>query len=115
VIDEEVSRILSEQEDKCRDTLRQHRKGLDLVARALLEHETIDGAEVNRLIKVGADGGGPEPTGNGGEAAATVPGREGIEIGPDRGPDAPTAPAPAPGQALAGPRPPFPPPPAPPT
>ena len=115
VIDEEVSRILSEQEDKCRDTLRQHRKGLDLVARALLEHETIDGAEVNRLIKVGANGGGPEPTGNGGEAAATVPGREGIEIGPDRGPDAPTAPAPAPGQALAGPRPPFPPPPAPPT
>src|SRR5918995_6508992 len=88
VIDEEVSRILSEQEDKCRDTLRQHRKGLDLVARALLEHETIDGAEVNRLIKVGANGGGP---------------------------DAPTAPAPAPGQALAGPRPPFPPPPAPPT
>jgi cell division protease FtsH len=115
VIDEEVSRILSEQEDKCRDTLRQHRKGLDLVARALLEHETIDGAEVNRLIKVGGNGGGPEPTGNGGEAAPTVPGREGIEIGPDRGPDAPAAPAPPPGQALAGPRPPFPPPPAPPT
>ena len=117
VIDEEVSRILSEQEDKCRDTLRQHRKGLDLVARALLEHETIDGAEVNRLIKVGANGdaGGPEPTGNGGEVAATVPGRDGIEIGPDRGPDAPAAPAPPPGQALAGPHPPFPPPPAPPT
>src|SRR5918995_1051917 len=115
VIDEEVSRILSEQEDKCRDTLRQHRKGLDLVARALLEHETIDGAEVNRLIKVGGNGGGPEPTGNGGEAAPTVPGREGIEIGPDRGPDAPAAPPPPPGQALAGPRPPFPPPPAPPT
>ncbi|HEX5946237.1 MAG TPA: ATP-dependent zinc metalloprotease FtsH, partial [Acidimicrobiales bacterium] len=40
VIDEEVQRILREQEDRCRDTLRAHRNGLDLVARALLEHET---------------------------------------------------------------------------
>ncbi len=73
------------------------RTGLDLVARALLEHETIDGAEVNRLIKLGANGGGgPEPTGNDGEVTARVPGREGTVIGPDRGPDAPTAPAPPP-------------------
>ncbi len=116
VIDEEVSRILGEQENRCRVTLREHRKGLDLVARALLEHETIDGAEVNRLIKLGAngDGGGPEPTGNGGEVPATVPGREGIEIGPDRNPDAPAAPAPS-GEALTASRPPFRPPPAPPT
>jgi cell division protease FtsH len=54
VIDEEVERILREQEDRCRDTLRQHRNGLDLVARALLERETIDGAEVTRLIAVAA-------------------------------------------------------------
>ena len=61
VIDEEVERILREQEERCRETLRQHRKGLDLVARALLEHETIDGAEVTRLIRVAGNGGDVPP------------------------------------------------------
>jgi cell division protease FtsH len=50
VIDEEVERILREQEERGRRVLRQHRKGLDAVAAALLEHETIDGAEVGRLV-----------------------------------------------------------------
>ncbi|MGH8975235.1 MAG: ATP-dependent zinc metalloprotease FtsH, partial [Acidimicrobiia bacterium] len=50
VIDEEVERILREQEDRGRRTLRQHRAGLDAVAAALLEHETLDGAEVGRLV-----------------------------------------------------------------
>jgi cell division protease FtsH len=112
VIDEETERILRVQEERCRETLRQHRKGLDLVARALLEHETIDGAEVTRLIKVAANGGDVPP------APPAADREAGIEIGPGRGPDAPT-PAPtgtaAPGEALAGSRPPFPPPPAPPT
>ena len=111
VIDEETERILRVQEERCRQKLRQHRRGLDLVARALLEHETIDGAEVTRLIRVAANGGEPPPP------APAASGREaGIEIGPDRGPDAP-APTPSgtpgPGEALAGSRPPYPPPPAP--
>src|SRR5688572_7768941 len=50
VIDEEVERILREQEERGRRVLRQHRKGLDAVAAALLENETIDGAEVGRLV-----------------------------------------------------------------
>jgi len=50
IIDEEVERILREQEERCRDVIRKHRDGLDLVARSLLEHETISGAEVKRLI-----------------------------------------------------------------
>ncbi len=50
VIDEEVERILREQEDRCRDTLRHYRPGLDAVAAALLEQETIGGDEVRRLI-----------------------------------------------------------------
>jgi cell division protease FtsH len=54
IVDEEVERILREQEDRCRETLRAHRAGLDLVARSLLEHETIDGAEVRRLINQAA-------------------------------------------------------------
>ncbi len=56
VIDEEVERILRDQEQRCRDTLHEHRRGLDLVARALLERETIDGSEVTRLIEVGRVG-----------------------------------------------------------
>jgi cell division protease FtsH len=50
VIDEEVETILRQQEDRARAVLREHRRGLDLVARALLEKETIDGAEVGRLV-----------------------------------------------------------------
>jgi cell division protease FtsH len=54
VIDEEVERILREQEDRARDTLRRHRTGLDAVARALLEKETIDGSEVGHLVDTAA-------------------------------------------------------------
>ena len=50
VIDEEVERILREAEEKCRTLLRENREGLELVARSLLEHETIPGSEVYRLI-----------------------------------------------------------------
>jgi cell division protease FtsH len=111
VIDEEVERILRDQEDRCRATLREHRNGLDLVARALLEHETIDGSEVARLINLG-NGKGDAPVEVPSDAAPRdeVPsdnGGEGIEIGPGRGPDAPV---PAPSDALAGGRPPQPPP-----
>jgi len=56
VIDEEVEKILREQEDRCRTVLRDNRHGLDLVARALMEHETIDGEEVQRLIEIGRAG-----------------------------------------------------------
>ena len=52
-IDEEVARILREQEERARTTLIKHRRGLDLVAESLLEHETIDGAAVARLIQEG--------------------------------------------------------------
>ena len=49
-IDEEVERILREQEERAMKELRRHRGGLDAVSRALLEHETVDGAEVGRLV-----------------------------------------------------------------
>jgi cell division protease FtsH len=61
VIDEEVERILREQEERCRQTLREYRSALDAVAQALLEHETIDGAEVRRLIDDAMGTGAPEP------------------------------------------------------
>jgi cell division protease FtsH len=54
-MDDEISRILLEQEQRAHDVLMKHRKGLDLVAQALLEQETIDGPTVGRLIQQGLD------------------------------------------------------------
>src|SRR5438874_5861873 len=59
VIDEEVEHILREQEERARETLSRNRAGLDAVARALLEQETVDGAEVGRLVDEAA--GRPTP------------------------------------------------------
>ncbi len=56
LVDTEVRRILTESEDRCRQLLTEYRKGLDLVARALLEHETISGDEVERLIALASSG-----------------------------------------------------------
>jgi cell division protease FtsH len=53
VIDEEVERILREQEARATRLLTLHRRGLALVAKALLDRETIDGAEVGRLVDQG--------------------------------------------------------------
>ncbi len=68
VIDEEISEILRNQENRCRAVLTEHRNGLDLVARALLEHETISGDEVSRLVDLGAQG----PIGDPRDQAAAV-------------------------------------------
>ena len=50
IIDEEVERILREQEERAFDILTSLQKGLNAVANALLEKETIDGDEVGRLV-----------------------------------------------------------------
>jgi len=52
LIDGEVETMLRQSEERCVALLTDHRKALDLVAAALLEHETISGAEVSRLIRV---------------------------------------------------------------
>ncbi|HEV7722517.1 MAG TPA: ATP-dependent zinc metalloprotease FtsH [Iamia sp.] len=54
VIDEEVERILREAEERCRTVLTENRGGLNMVARSLLEHETIDGTTVKRLVAMAA-------------------------------------------------------------
>ena len=59
LLDEEVSRILQEQETRAFEILTKHRKGLELVAAKLIEDETIDGATVGRLVQEGLD---PVPT-----------------------------------------------------
>lgn len=50
VIDEEVERILRQQERRAAEILHRHRLALDAVARSLLERETLDGAEVGRIV-----------------------------------------------------------------
>ena len=56
MIDVEINKILREQEVRATELLVKHRKGLDLVAEALLEKETIDGALVNELVQQGLGG-----------------------------------------------------------
>jgi len=79
VIDAEVERMLRIGEDRCREVLTTNRRALDLVAKALLEQETISGSEVNRLIRV-ANGTEPDVP------APSAPAQ----------PTAPSAPAPSP-------------------
>jgi cell division protease FtsH len=126
VIDEEVERILREQEDRCRSVLRDHRGALDLVARALLERETIDGSEVDRLIAVAGNGDQPgdgsESAGDGsgtGSGSEVVAGSRSSQVTNGGGSAARSieggAANTAGGEALAVGRPPVPPPPSPPT
>jgi cell division protease FtsH len=53
LLDTEIARILHSQEQRAHDLLLKHRRGLDLIAEALLEHETIDGPMVAELIQQG--------------------------------------------------------------
>ena len=62
MMDEEIARILVEQEQRAQELLSKYRRGLDLVAEALLERETIDGTEVSRLVQAGIGDGAPLPT-----------------------------------------------------
>jgi len=53
MIDSEIGLILREQEARAKVVLEKNRTGLDFVAQALLEQETIDGATVSRLVQDG--------------------------------------------------------------
>ncbi len=56
IVDGEISRILHEQEARATEVLLKYRPALELVAAALLERETIDGAEVALLVQASLDG-----------------------------------------------------------
>ncbi len=53
MLDEEIAKILTSQEARARELLSKHRRGLQLIAESLLEHETIDGPAVGKLIQRG--------------------------------------------------------------
>jgi len=59
LVDDEISRILLEQEVRAHEVLTRHRRGLELVAEALLVEETIDGPTVGRLVQEGLDAPAP--------------------------------------------------------
>ena len=62
LVDEEIARILTEQEARATTLLGKHRRGLELIAESLLEHETIDGPQVGRLIQQGLTESGDHDT-----------------------------------------------------
>ena len=51
VIDDEVNVLLNEGYKRAMAILKNHRKELDLLAEALLQHETLDGAEVKSIVE----------------------------------------------------------------
>ena len=53
ILDEEISKLLHGQEARAFEVLTKHRRGLELIAEALLEQETIDGPAVAKLIQQG--------------------------------------------------------------
>jgi len=59
-IDQEIRQIITTQYDRCMQLLRDHREALERMAECLLEYETLEGAEVDRLIK-GDDIDRPKP------------------------------------------------------
>ncbi|MEH6556929.1 MAG: ATP-dependent zinc metalloprotease FtsH [Oceanicoccus sp.] len=50
MIDEEVNKMMSNCEKKCTQRLQQYSTSLTLLAESLLEHESLDGAEVKALL-----------------------------------------------------------------
>ena len=75
VIDEEVERILRDQESRTRSTLTELKPGLVAVAEALLARETVDGQEVATLVDdaMGEKVGGPRMVAQADGTEAPVP------------------------------------------
>ena len=68
IVDEEVSRLLLEAENRAVDLLGAHRDALDSLAVLLVEHETIDGNVVLNVLREEATGQQPTP-----DAASLLP------------------------------------------
>jgi cell division protease FtsH len=52
-IDAEVKRIITENFDRARNLILEHRDKLELIAAALLEYETLDGGQVREIVQTG--------------------------------------------------------------
>jgi cell division protease FtsH len=77
IIDAEVRRLISEQLDRARELLQQHRQALEHLAGKLLEQETVDGTAADDALKSEAAAAGIESGGRpgaDGDAGQTVDG-----------------------------------------
>ena len=54
LVDEEIRAILTEQEQRAAALLSLHRRALDVIARQLIEQETMSGERVRRIVSGGA-------------------------------------------------------------
>ncbi len=90
LIDDETRRILVEMEERCKVLLQNHRGALDLIARRLLEHETVSGEEVDRLIRLSIE----DPIKAAETLAQAVP-KASVRDAPIPTAPAPSAPAPS--------------------
>jgi cell division protease FtsH len=50
VIDEEVERIVHDMEKKAREVLEPNRDKLDAIAKALMEHETLENKDIDEIL-----------------------------------------------------------------
>ena len=76
LIDSEIEGILRHAETRCRNLLTEYREGLDSLAEALLDRETIDGNEVMQILnekEINADQETPEPENSSGPKSAEIP------------------------------------------
>jgi cell division protease FtsH len=78
VIDEEVTRLLKEAEQTAMALLSDHRLALDRLVELLLEKETVDGEEVERVLRQPEPAARPEPVAEPALLSSTEPpGRQG--------------------------------------
>src|SRR5262249_21526933 len=52
-IDDEVKRIINENYQRAKELIHSHRDKLELIANALLEFETLEGAQVEEIVRTG--------------------------------------------------------------
>jgi cell division protease FtsH len=60
-IDEEVKRIIDEANNTAKQLINDHRDKLEIIANALLEYETLDGAQVEEIVRCGKFTPPPKP------------------------------------------------------
>jgi cell division protease FtsH len=60
-IDAEIKRIIDDGFNTAKNIIDTHRDKLELIAKALLEHETLDGAQVEEIVKTGTFTPPPKP------------------------------------------------------
>ena len=89
IIDEEVKKILETAQIKARQILTKHKSKLHLLAKSLLERESLSGAEVSLLFKKGKLPPLATAKGGGGKVGSSVPKTPAFKVTPKADPATP--------------------------